>query len=40
MAVIFNQYSYDGLSEENEKEFAIRLTKDYGVATYTCICFL
>jgi len=29
----FQLYSYDGLSNELEKDFAIRLTKDYGVAT-------
>jgi len=35
----FQSYSYDGLSEENEKEFAIRLTKDYGVATIPVSAF-
>jgi methionine transaminase len=29
----FQLYSYAGISEESEKEFAIRLTKEYGVAT-------
>ena len=29
----FQLYSYAGISEENEKDFAIRLTKEYGVAS-------
>lgn len=29
----FQLYSYDGISDEPEKEFAIRLIKEYGVAT-------
>ncbi len=29
----FQLYSYAGISNENEKEFAVRLTKEYGVAT-------
>ena len=29
----FQLYSYDGISNEPEKEFAIRLIKEYGVAT-------
>ncbi|MGF2411200.1 methionine aminotransferase [Ferruginibacter sp.] len=29
----FQLYSYDGISDESEKDLAIRLTKDYGVAT-------
>ncbi len=29
----FQLYSYDGITEESEKDFAIRLTKEYGVAT-------
>ena len=29
----FQIYSYSDLSNENEKDFAIRLTKEYGVAT-------
>jgi len=29
----FQLYSYDAASEENEKDLAIRLTKEYGVAT-------
>ena len=29
----FQLYSYEGISDESEKELAIRLTKDYGVAT-------
>lgn len=28
----FQLYSYAGISEENEKDFAIRVTKEYGVA--------
>jgi methionine transaminase len=29
----FQLYSYDGISDESEKNLAIRLTKEYGVAT-------
>ena len=29
----FQLYSYSGITDETEKEFAIRLTKEYGVAT-------
>ena len=29
----FQLYSYDGISNESEKDLAIRLTKEYGVAT-------
>jgi len=29
----FQLYSYAGISDESEKDFAIRLTKEYGVAT-------
>lgn len=35
----FQLYSYDGLSDETEKEFAIRLTKEYGVATIPVSAF-
>ena len=35
----FQLYSYAGISEENEKEFAIRLTKEYGVATIPVSAF-
>jgi methionine transaminase len=35
----FQLYSYDGISNENEKEFAIRLTKEYGVATIPTAAF-
>ena len=35
----FQLYSYEGLSEESEKDFAIRLTKDYGVATIPTSAF-
>jgi len=28
----FQLYSYEGISDENEKDFAIRVTKEYGVA--------
>jgi methionine transaminase len=35
----FQLYSYDGLSNEGEKEFAIRLTKEYGVATIPTAAF-
>jgi methionine aminotransferase len=29
----FQLYSYSDITDESEKEFAIRLTKEYGVAT-------
>ena len=29
----FQLYSYSGITDESEKDFAIRLTKEYGVAT-------
>jgi len=29
----FQLYSYDGITDESEKELAIRITKEYGVAT-------
>ncbi|MGI8580690.1 MAG: methionine aminotransferase [Chitinophagaceae bacterium] len=35
----FQLYSYEGLSEESEKDFAIRLTKEYGVATIPTSAF-
>jgi len=35
----FQLYSYDGLSDESEKELAIRLTKEYGVATIPVSAF-
>jgi methionine aminotransferase len=35
----FQLYSYNGISEESEKDFAIRLTKDYGVATIPTSAF-
>lgn len=35
----FQIYSYDGLSEESEKEFAIHLTKNFGVATIPVSAF-
>ncbi len=35
----FQLYSYEGMSEENEKDFAIRLTKEYGVATIPVAAF-
>ncbi|MEJ7822144.1 MAG: methionine aminotransferase [Chitinophagaceae bacterium] len=35
----FQLYSYEGISDENEKELAIRLTKDYGVATIPTSAF-
>jgi methionine transaminase len=35
----FQLYSYDGISNESEKEFAIRLTKEYGVATIPTSAF-
>ncbi len=35
----FQLYSYDGLSEESEKDFALRLITDYGVATIPTSAF-
>lgn len=35
----FQLYSYDGISNETEKEFAIRLIKEYGVATIPVSAF-
>lgn len=35
----FQSYSYAGISEESEKEFAVRLTKEYGVATIPVSAF-
>ena len=35
----FQLYSYDGMSDETEKIFAIRLTKEYGVATIPTSAF-
>ncbi|HEY1115623.1 MAG TPA: methionine aminotransferase [Chitinophagaceae bacterium] len=35
----FQSYSYAGLSEEPEKEYAIRLTKEHGVATIPVSAF-
>ncbi len=35
----FQLYSYEGLSEETEKDFAIHLTKEYGVATIPVSAF-
>ncbi len=35
----FQMYSYKNISNETEKEFAIRLTKDYGVATIPVSAF-
>jgi methionine transaminase len=35
----FQVYSYKALSEETEKEFAIRLTKESGVATIPVSAF-
>ena len=35
----FQLYSYKNLSDENEKDFAIRLTKEYGVATIPTSAF-
>lgn len=35
----FQLYSYDGLSDETEKELAIRLIKEYGVATIPVSAF-
>ena len=35
----FQLYSYDGISHETEKDFAIRLIKEYGVATIPVSAF-
>lgn len=35
----FQLYSYKDISEESEKEFAIRLTKEFGVATIPTAAF-
>lgn len=35
----FQLYSYAGISEESEKEFAVRLTKEYGVVTIPTSAF-
>jgi methionine aminotransferase len=35
----FQIYSYSHISEESEKDFAIRLTKEYGVATIPVSAF-
>ncbi len=35
----FQLYTYKGISDECEKDFAIRLTKDYGVATIPASAF-
>ncbi len=35
----FQLYSYSGISDENEKDFAIRLTREYGVATIPTSAF-
>ena len=35
----FQLYSYQGITEESEKDFAIRLTKEYGVATIPAAAF-
>jgi len=35
----FECYSYDGLSDEGDKDFAVRLTKEYGVATIPVSAF-
>ena len=35
----FQLYSYDGISDESEKDFAMRLTKEYGVATIPVSAF-
>ena len=35
----FQLYSYDLISNESEKDFAIRLTKEYGVATIPVSAF-
>ena len=35
----FQIYSYEGLSDQSEKDFAIHLTKEYGVATIPVAAF-
>ncbi|MBA2562590.1 MAG: aminotransferase class I/II-fold pyridoxal phosphate-dependent enzyme, partial [Chitinophagaceae bacterium] len=35
----FQLYSFDEISEEPETDFAIRITKDFGVATIPCSAF-
>ena len=35
----FQLYSYEGISDEKEKDFAIRLTKEYGVASIPVSAF-
>ncbi len=35
----FECYSYDGLTDENDMQLAVRLTKDYGVATVPVSAF-
>jgi methionine aminotransferase len=35
----FQLYSYDGISDESEKDLAIRLTKDLGVAAIPTSAF-
>lgn len=35
----FQVYSYDGISDQSEKDFAIHLTKEYGVATIPVSAF-
>ena len=35
----FQLYSYEGMSDESEKDLAIRLTKDFGVATIPASAF-
>ncbi len=35
----FQLYSYENMSDESEKDFAIRLTKDFGVATIPASAF-
>lgn len=35
----FQLYSYRGISKESEKDFAVRLTKEYGVATIPASAF-
>ena len=35
----FQLYSYAGISEESEKELAIRITKQYGVASIPVSAF-
>ena len=35
----FQLYSYSGITDENEKDFAVRLTKEYGVATIPTSAF-